>query len=212
MKKITIIIAALMIVGTYGFADTYTTYSLRRAPSSEQSSDSYYLDRRLSEQKQNSEPLSTGLLTRFGYAFNYDAFTYGVSFFYQWGCVAGITAGFDGYYIPNKLAYRTLQNDTISTAAIALPLWDIRAGFMLTRYFLFGAMMGKSNIGDATNLINMRKDAWFVNNSESNFLFGGFITFVLPVSKHFGLNLDFAVTNKTGFNVGMGINATIPIK
>jgi hypothetical protein len=58
----------------------------------------------------------------------------------------------------------------------------------------------------------MRKDAWFVNNSESNFLFGGFITFVLPVSKHFGLNLDFAVTNKTGFNVGMGINATIPIK
>lgn len=83
---------------------------------------------------------------------------------------------------------------------------------MITRYFLFGAMLGKTNIGDATNLINMRKDAWFVNNSESNFLFGGFVTFVLPVSKHFGLNLDFAVTNKTGFNVGIGINATIPIK
>lgn len=70
---------------------------------------------------------------------------------------------------------------------------------MIIRYFLFGAMLGKTNIGDATNLINMRKDAWFVNNSESNFLFGGFVTFVLPVSKHFGLNLDFAVTNKTSF-------------
>ena len=44
------------------------------------------------------------------------------------------------------------------------------------------------------------------------FMYGGFITFVLPVSKHFGFNIDFAVTNKTGFNVGMGINATIPIK
>ena len=208
MKKITIIIAAMMIAGTYGFAETYT---VRHAPSSEQPS-SYYLDRRLSEQKQSSDPLSTGLLTRFGYAFNYDSFTYGVSFFYQWSRVAGITAGFDGYYIPNKLAYRTLQNDTVPTSALAMPLWDIRAGFMLTRYFLFGAMLGKSNIGDATNLINMRKDAWFVNNSESNFLFGGFVTFVLPVSKHLGLNLDFAVTNKTGFNVGMGINATIPIK
>ena len=206
MKKTLILFAALTITCTYAFADTYT-YSVRHAPTSEQSSDTYYLDRRLNEQKQQSDPNSTGLLTRFG-----DAFTYGVSFFYQWSPIAGITAGFDGYYIPNKFAYRTIQNDTVSTSAFSLPLWDIRAGFMITRYFLFGAMLGKSNIGDATNLINMRKDAWFVNNSESNFLFGGFVTFVLPVSKHFGLNLDFAVTNKTGFNVGIGINATIPIK
>lgn len=83
---------------------------------------------------------------------------------------------------------------------------------MITKYFLFGAMLGKSNIGDAENMINMRQDAWFINNSQSNFMYGGFVTFVLPVSKHFGFNLDFAVTNKTGFNVGLGINATIPIK
>ena len=93
-----------------------------------------------------------------------------------------------------------------------MPLWDIRAGFMISRYFLFGAMLGKSNVGDASNFINLRQDAWFVNNSESNFMYGGFITFVLPVSKHFGFNIDFAVTNKTGFNVGMGVNATIPIR
>ena len=206
MKKNLVLFAALTIACTYALADTYT-YSVRRNPSYDQSSDSYYLDRKLQEQKEKSDPLSVGLLTRFGYAFNYDAFTYGVSFFYQWSRIAGITAGFDGYYIPNKLAYRTIQNDTVSTSAFSLPLWDIRAGFMITRYFLFGAMLGKSNIGDATNLINMREDAWFIDNKDRNFLFGGFVTFVLPVSKHFGLNLDFAVTN-----VGMGINATIPIK
>lgn len=211
MKKNLVLFAALTIACTYALADTYT-YSVRRNPSYDQPSDSYYLDRKLQEQKEKSDPLSVGLLTRFGYAFNYDAFTYGVSFFYQWSRIAGITAGFDGYYIPNKLAYRTIQNDTVSTSAFSLPLWDIRAGFMITRYFLFGAMLGKSNIGDATNLINMRENAWFIDNKESNFLFGGFVTFVLPISKHFGLNLDFAVTNKTGFNVGMGINATIPIK
>ena len=190
-------------------ADTYTHSAYR---SSSEQQESYYLDRKLKEQKEKADPISAGLLTRFGYAFNYDAFAYGISFFYQWSRIAGITAGFDGYYIPNKLAYRTIQNDTVPTSAFALPLWDVRAGFMITRYFLFGAMLGKSNIGDASNLINLRHDAWFVNNVERNFMYGGFITFVLPVSKHFGFNLDFAVTNKTGFNVGMGVNATIPIR
>jgi hypothetical protein len=170
MKKNLVLFAALTIACTYALADTYT-YSVRRNPSYDQSSDSYYLDRKLQEQKEKSDPLSVGLLTRFGYAFNYDAFTYGVSFFYQWSRIAGITAGFDGYYIPNKLAYRTIQNDTVSTSAFSLPLWDIRAGFMITRYFLFGAMLGKSNIGDATNLIKMREDAWFIDNKDRNFLF-----------------------------------------
>jgi len=172
----------------------------------------YSLDRKIAEAKQKDDPISTGILTRFGYAFNYDAFTYGVSLFYQWNRVCGITAGFDGYYIPNKMIYRTIQNDTVSSSVFSMPLWDIRAGFMISRYFLFGAMLGKSNVGDATNFINLRQDAWFVNNSESNFMYGGFITFVLPVSKYFGFNIDFAVTNKTGFNVCMGINATIPIR
>lgn len=188
MKQTLILFAALTIACTYALADTYT-YSVRRNPSYDQPSDSYYLDRKLQEQNEKSDPLSVGLLTRVGYAFNYDAFTYGLSFFYQWSRIAGITAGFDGYYIPNKLAYRTIQNDTVSTSAFSLPLWAIRAGFMITRYFLFGVMLGKSNIGDATNLINMRENAWFIDNKESNFLFGGFVTFVLPIYKHFGLNL-----------------------
>ena len=94
----------------------------------------------------------------------------------------------------------------------SLPLWDIRAGFMITKYFLFGGMLGKTNVGDAETIIDMRQDAWFVNDSQKNFMYGGFVTFVLPVSKYFGFNLDFAVTNKTGFNVGLGVNATIPIK
>ena len=98
-------------------------------------SNGYYLDRKFEEAKQKDDPISAGILTRFGYAFNYDAFTYGVSIFYQWDRLCGITAGFDGYYIPNKLIYRTLSNDTVPSGTFSLPLWDVRAGFMISRYF-----------------------------------------------------------------------------
>lgn len=209
MKKTLIFTLLALIISVSTFAENYS-HSMVYG----QSQETYYLDRRIAENKNKDaqEPTTAGVLTRFGYAFNYDAFTYGVSIYYQWSRIAGITAGFDGYYIPNKQIYRTLQNDTVSSSMFSLPLWDIRAGFMISKYFLFGAMLGKSNIGDADNMINMRQDAWFINNSQSNFMYGGFVTFVLPVSKHFGFNLDFAVTNKTGFNVGLGVNATIPIK
>ena len=207
MKKFLTIVLIAIFSMQYAYAQRCYTYS-----AVQEEPQGYYLDRKFAERKASSDPVSAGLLTRVGYAFNYDAVTYGVSLFYQWGKVGGITAGFDGYYIPNKIIYRTLENDTVSSNIFSLPLWDIRAGFMITRYFLFGAMLGKSNIGDATNLINMRDNAWFVNNSENNFMYGGFITFVLPISKHFGFNLDFAITNKTGFNVGVGLNATIPIR
>jgi len=210
MKKIFIITILALIASTSIYADTHT-YSAVYSPSS---NEIYYIDRKIAEnrEKRSDEPMTAGILARAGYAFNYDAFTYGVSFYYQWSRIAGVTAGFDGYYIPNKMIYRTLQNDTVSSNIFSMPLWDVRAGFMISKYFLFGAMLGKSNIGDTENMINMRQDAWFVNNSQSNFMYGGFVTFVLPVSKHFGFNLDFAVTNKTGFNIGMGVNATIPIK
>lgn len=202
MKKI-ILIIGMLIAGVSIYAN---------AMSDGGQTDTYYLDSKIREYQRKDDPLTAGFLARAGYAFNYDAVTYGLSFYYQWGRIAGITAGFDGYYIPRKQAYRTIQNDTVPTAVFLMPLWDVRAGFMLTRYFLFGVMMGKSNIGDATDLINMREDAWFVDNKNRNFLYGGFVTFVLPLSKHFGLNLDFAVTNKTGFNICMGVNACIPIK
>ena len=211
MKKHLIFTLLALIISASTFADTYT-YSAVYG----QSQETYYLDRRIAESRNKTqEPISVGILTRFGYAFNYDAFTYGVSFYYQWSRLAGITAGFDGYYIPNKQIHRTSQNNTVSTVSssmFSLPLWDIRAGFMITKYFLFGGMLGKTNVGDAETIIDMRQDAWFVNDSQKNFMYGGFVTFVLPVSKYFGFNLDFAVTNKTGFNVGLGVNATIPIK
>ena len=210
MKKHLIFTLLALIISASTFADTYTHSAVYG-----QSQETYYLDRRISESRNKTqEPISAGILTRFGYAFNYDAFTYGVSFYYQWSRIAGITAGFDGYYIPNKQIERKLQNntDTVSSSMFSLPLWDIRAGFMISKYFLFGAMLGKTNVGDAETIIDMRQDAWFANNSQKNFMYGGFVTFVLPVSKYFGLNLDFAVTNKTGFNVGLGVNATIPIK
>jgi len=211
MKKIIyLIMLTLTIMSTNVYGQVYTHSAYYGKPSDEV----YYVDRRLAERRENlkKEPITAGVFTRFGYAFNYDAFTYGISMYYQWSRMFGITAGFDGYYIPNKYFYRTIQNDTISSNAFSMPLWNLRAGFMISKYFLFGAMLGKSNIGDNETLINMRQDAWFINNKESNFMYGGFVTFVLPISKWFGLNIDFAVTNKTGFNVGAGLNVTIPVK
>ena len=210
MKKSLILTLLACIMSITLFADTYTASAVYG-----QGREVYYLDRKIAESKAkvHNEPTTAGIITRAGYAFNYDAAYYGISMYYQWNRLMGITAGFDGYYIPNKMIYRTAQNDTISSRAFSLPLWDIRAGFMISKYFMFGAMLGKTNIGDTEyNMINMRQDAWFVDNKESNFMYGGFVTFLLPVSKHFGLNLDFAVTNKTGFNVGAGINITIPVK
>ena len=200
----------LMTLSTTIFADNYT-YSATYGRSDD---NVYYLDRRVAERKaqREKEPITAGALARCGYAFNYDAVTYGVSIFYQWNHIWGITAGFDGYYIPNRTLYRTLPNDTVASNVFALPMWDVRAGVMISKYFMCGAMLGKSNIGDAQTLINMRQDAWFIDNKDSNFMFGAFATFLLPVSKHFGFNIDLAITNKTGFNVGAGFNVTIPIK
>ena len=208
MKKHLIFTLLALIISASTFAENYS-HSMVYG----QSQETYYLDRRIAENKNKvaQETNTAGVLTRFGYAFNYDAFTYGVSFYYQWSRIAGITAGFDGYYIPNKWVRRKFH-DAVSSSMFSLPLWDMRAGFMITKYFLFGGMLGKTNVGDAETIIDMRQDAWFVNDSQKNFMYGGFVTFVLPVSKHFGFNLDFAVTNKTGFNVGLGVNATIPIK
>ena len=212
MKKLFMLIVLLSTISVTLMSQTYTcsaTYG---------SSDTYYLDRRLSEvrAKKASDPITAGLITRAGYAFNYDAFTYGASIYYQWSRLGGITAGFDGYYIPNKRIVRNSLNDTISSNMFSLPLWNIRAGFMLSKYFMFGGMLGKVNIKDETDLINLRRtDAWFIQEpgeDTGTFLYGGFVTFLLPISKHLGFNIDFAVTNKTGFNIGMGVNATIPIK
>ena len=173
----------------------------------------YTLDRKVRESSYwNNHAAICGLVTRVGYAFNYDAITYGASIIYTYNGSFGITAGFDGYYIPNKMIARPLVGDTVSSRSFSMPLWDIRFGFVFKKIVL-GAMLGKVNIGDDGNVLNLRQDAWFVgNNSDKKFLYGGFITFLLPVSDYFGFNIDFAVTNKTGFNVGGGINITLPYK
>jgi hypothetical protein len=45
-----------------------------------------------------------------------------------------------------------------------------------------------------------------------NGIYGGYITFILPITTHFGMNMDFALTNHTGFNIALGVNACIHIK
>ena len=208
MKRF-IFIIAMSIIAISSFAQNYVY-----APSS-QSREYYYLDRKISEQHNSTQDVSViaGGLTRFGYAFNYDAFTYGVSLFYQWNHILGVTAGFDGYYIPNKYISRDVyMMDTVPSNLFAMPLWDIRAGLMFSKYVMIGAVMGKSNVDDYPNIISLKENAWFKEDKNNRMLYGAFVTFLLPISKHFGFNLDLAMTNKTGFNVGAGFNITVPVR
>ena len=202
MKKIIILLALFAVTFTSTYAETR---EVRRNPGSEE----YYLDRKIREAKDNGYSYA-GLITRFGYGFNYDAFTYGASLLYHFDGTMGVTVGFDGYYIPNM--YTQLSDGTmVKITDYSLPLWDLRAGLMLGKYFAFGGLCGKWTI-DNSNVINMKESAWFVSNKDSKIMYGGWITFLLPIGKYVGFNIDFAVTNKTGFNVGAGINLTIPVK
>lgn len=204
-KRLFILVALFAVTFTSIYADTY---EVRRNPGSEE----YYLDRKIRENKENQTSGScyAGVITRFGYGFNYDAFTYGASILYHFDGSLGVTVGFDGYYIPNM--YTKLWDGTmVKITDYKMPLWDLRAGLMLGKYVALGGLCGKWMI-DNPNVINMKENAWFVSNKESKVMYGGWFTFILPISKHLGLNLDFAITNKTGFNVGAGINVTIPVK
>lgn len=207
MKKRLFILVALIAAA---FTSTYAeTYEVRRNPGSEE----YFLDRKIQEareKKLNSHNTYAGLITRFGYGFNYDAFTYGASILYHFEGSLGVTVGFDGYYIPHMYTEKS-DGTLVRITDYGMPLWDLRAGLMLGKYVSIGGLCGKWMI-DNPNIINMKENAWFVSNKESKVMYGGWITFLLPISKHLGLNLDFAVTNKTGFNVGAGVNVTIPVK
>ena len=205
-KRLFILVALFAVTFTSIYAETY---EVRRNPGSEE----YFVDRKIREAKENrlNNPNSyAGVITRFGYGFNYDAFTYGASLLYHFDGTLGVTVGFDGYYIPNM--YTELSDGTmVKITDYSFPLWDLRAGLMLGKYFAFGGLCGKWMI-DNPNVINMKENAWLVSNKESKVMYGGWITFILPIGKYFGFNIDFAVTNKTGFNVGAGINVTIPVK
>lgn len=204
-NRLFILVALLAVTFTSIYAETY---EVRRNPGSEE----YFLDRKIQENKENrtSGCCYAGVITRFGYGFNYDAFTYGASLLYHFDGSLGVTVGFDGYYIPNM--YTELSDGTmVKITDYKMPLWDLRAGLMLGKYVALGGLCGKWMI-DNPNVINMKENAWFVSNKESKVMYGGWFTFILPISKHMGLNLDFAITNKTGFNVGAGINVTIPVK
>ena len=153
-----------------------------------------------------------GITTRFGYAYNYDAFMWGLSLNYQWNKICGITLGFDGYRIKNKYLYITLEDKEVSSNTFAMPLWDIRAGFNITKWFMFGGLMGKTNVNDANIHLNLREDAWFTDNADNNMMYGAFVTFVCPIYKKYAsLNFDFTITSKTGFGVAIGIVGSLPV-
>lgn len=172
-------------------------------------SEEYFLDRKIKESREKNDSYA-GVITRFGYAFNYDAFTYGASLLYHFDGSLGVTVGFDGYYIPNL--YTKISDETlVKITDYKMPLWDLRAGLMLGRYVALGGLCGKWMI-DNPNEIDMKENAWFVSDKDRKVMYGGWFTFLLPIGRYVGLNIDFAVTNKTGFNVAAGFNVTIPVK
>ena len=193
MKKFIIPILTLLIATNVVIAETYTI-------------DSSY------QRNKSKNYGAVGLSTRFGYGFNYDAFTYGVSLYYHGNGILGFTAGFDGYYIPKGY----IISDNGNKYNIPLPLWNVRAGLMITKYFVIGAMVGKPHVvKHEYDLITLetKSNAMFgVDELFTGTMYGGFVTIMLPVSKYFGFNFDFSLNNKMGFNACAGINIQIPLK
>lgn len=138
-----------------------------------------------------------GILTRCGYSYADNLFTYGVSVFYQWPSGFGITGGFDGYYgnLHTEEAYNK-----------ALPLWDARLGFC-GKHFGIGAIYGQCT---ACHHSGTHRGTIRLNNNGD--FIGGFATFICPLSTHFGLNIDVAYTTHTSFNISAGILIRFPIK
>lgn len=172
--------------------ETVRVVEREREPESE-----YILDRKIKESKDNAHPF-VGIATRFGYSYNDDAFMYGASLYYHGGNILGITTGFDGYYA--------------SKLGMPFPMWDIRVGLMISKYFACGPLFGKCNMDGCKSGEghNPSKNLW--GNKTREGIFGGYAAFILPISKHIGVNMDFALTNHTGFSVCAGVNVTLPIK
>ena len=155
-----------------------------------------------------------GFTSRFGYTFSDNGyFTYGLSMYYNFNQSIGITAGFDGYYGSIYLE----SNNTIyryDGVYSKFPMWDVRFGFVLGKYFSLGAIYGQCNVCDPNVVVHQK----YINNctvyNKSNYCnyFGGFITFLCPVSTHFGVDVDLAYTVHTGFSISGGLIFRIPVK
>jgi hypothetical protein len=165
-----------------------------------------------------------GFITRFGYSYNDDCFTYGGSIIYHFKGNFGLTMGFDGYHLNNRylrqnkiyeetyLGIQDIPQDNSANGEeknYKLPMWDARVGFILGRYFSIGGILGKCKLCH-NEVSHVERD--FFCAVGDDYIYGGFITFILPITKNVGLNMDFALTNHTGFNVGGGINITFPLK
>mgnify|MGYP006988863861 CR=1 FL=1 len=212
MKKIYIFTFLCTLITPYIFSQTRYTYV------SQPTKSDYYLERKIQERKSTTEKKSNsraGILTRFGYSYNDDAFMYGVGVFYHFDGLLGVSIGFDGYSISH--IYLLNENGEIveDEHNYGLPMWDLRAGLMLGKYFAFGGVIGKCNIEGCNNdnyhtTLHQNKNLWGSKMTEG--IYGAYITFILPITTHFGVNMDFAMTNHTGFNISFGVNVQMPIK
>lgn len=196
----------MMALVSVSYVEGQTRYSY----TPKRSDTDYYLERKYAESKKEKSNAHVGLLTRFGYSYNDDAFMYGASIYYHFDGILGISAGFDGYYMSKIYLMDEETGEThVSDKNYSLPMWDARAGFLLGKYLSFGAVLGKCKVCKP-NSYHQKKNLWGANATEG--IYGGYITFILPITSHVGINMDFALTNHTGFNIGAGINISMPIK
>lgn len=203
MRKLTAICMLLAIM-----AGAYAQRGYSSSTYTNDDDTDFYLESKFKDRKSGKGAFA-GIVTRLGYSYNDDAFTYGISAFYHFGGIIGVGIGFDGYYIPDLKIKDADGNIVQGTSEYAIPMWDIRAGFMLGKYIAFGGIIGKCRICSPTHYHDS-KNLW--GSSIGTGIYGGYITFLLPLTTHFGANFDFALTNHTGFNIAIGFNFTFPVK
>lgn len=125
---------------------------------------------------------------------NKGSFELGASVFYRFGgCYEnfGLIAGAD-------VAFGKLSN----VKDFKYQYWDIRGGFTLSKYFALGVIYGKypTSISDGGEVLRCGDD-W-----------GGFGTFILPITKHVGLDIDFGYCVYSKFKCGIGVMVRFPLK
>lgn len=212
MKHIitTVLFTIIATFSIYAYDDYYI---VRKAPYKPHNT--YYVDDKINEHKNSDDYSYIGIITRCGYTFADNGyFNYGASLYYNFNPYFGITAGFDGYY--GNIYYYNSNNDIILYDGVNknFPMWDVRFGFILGKYVSLGGTFGQCNICNPNIIVHQKyiNNGTIYNNYKHNNFYGGFITFLCPVSKYFGLDIDLQYTNHTGFSLSGGLIIRFPVK
>ena len=154
-----------------------------------------------------------GIITRFGYSFS-DYFDYGASLFYKFNPMFGIIVGADGaskVHFSEAESFKDAYKQTVGN----ISQWDIRMGAILGKYFGCGFIYGNCKV--CTSALATQYPDEFSQETNRHcdhniHDIGGFATILLPINNYIGLDVDFAYTRHTYFNISAGIILSLPLK